>query len=191
MASMDIHKDAEGFQKLNKNDIRAIEKGCASVHHHGIMARVYGLQFQFNNVDNPNGHSFLQRLEFWKTGVQLAQKNWLIGVGNGDVQLAFHKQYALNNSKLEFHNQKRTHNMYLTILIGIGIIGLLLLLFSHVGFLIANFKNGQLIAVLFMIIVLLSYFMEDTLETQTGVTFFALFYGLFSTLPRKGEQVSK
>jgi len=185
MASMDVKKDAEGFAQLSDDDIRAIENGCATVHHNGVMARVYGLQFQLNNVSNPNGHSFLQRIEYWQTGIQIAKKHWLIGVGCGDVQLAFHNQYYLNNSKLEHENRDRSHNMYLTILLSLGILGLTLLLWSHFKYFAMNFKRGQIIAVLFMTIILISYMMEDTLETQTGVTFFALFYGLFSSFPKK------
>lgn len=185
MASMDLHKDAEGFKQLKPKDIKAIEQGCATAYHQGVWARIYGLQFQLNNVDDPNGHSFLQRIEFWKTAVQLSKKHWFLGVGCGDVQLAFHRQYHLNNSRLIFENQKRSHNMYLTTIIGLGIIGFVLLMWSHFKYLISNFKNRRLIAVLFIIIVLLSYLMEDTLETQTGVTFFALFYALFSSFSKK------
>ena len=181
MASMDLTKDAEGFKQLSRDDIEAIEKGYASMYHRGIIARIYGLKFQVNNVKNPNGHSFLQRLEYWRTGLQLAKKNWLFGVGNGDVQLAFHKQYELNNSKLEYENKDRAHNMYLTILLSLGIVGFALMICSHFKFIHENFINNRLLPILFMVILLLSYLIEDTLETQTGATFFALFFGLFST----------
>lgn len=180
MASMNLHKDAQGFSKLSMKDITLIENGCASVYNNGIMARIYGLQYQINNVTNPNGHSFLQRLEFWKTGFQIAKKNWIIGVGSGDVQLAFHHQYYRNKSILDYENRDRAHNMYLTTLLSLGILGFVLLIWSHFWFFLLNFKEGQIIALAFITIMLLSYFAEDTLETQTGVTFFALFYGLFS-----------
>ena len=189
MASKDLKKDAVGFSKLTKKDIESIENGCTTVHYKGMIARIYGLKYQLSNVSDPNGHSFLQRLEYWKTGAEIAKKNWIIGVGTGDAQLVFNHQYYINKSILREENRDRSHNMYLTVLLTIGIVGLVLLLWSHIRFFVLNFKSGQIVAVLFMSIVLLSYFMEDTLETQTGVTFFALFYGLFFNFSKK-EQIS-
>jgi O-antigen ligase len=150
-----------------------------------MIARFYGLQYQLSNVSDPNGHSLLQRLEYWKTGAEIAQKNWVIGVGTGDAQLVFNHQYYRNKSVLNEENRDRSHNMYLTVLLTIGIVGLVILLWSHIRFFVLNFRSGQIVAVMFMTIALLSYFMEDTLETQTGVTFFALFYALFFNFSKK------
>ncbi|NRA11162.1 MAG: O-antigen ligase family protein, partial [Crocinitomicaceae bacterium] len=189
MASKDLRKDAVGFAKLTKKDIKCIENGCTTVHNKGMIARIYGLQYQLSNVTDPNGHSLLQRVEYWRTGTQIAKRNWLIGVGTGDAQLAFNHQYYRDKSVLTKENRDRSHNMYLTLLLTIGIVGLVLLLWSHIRYFALNFKSGQIVAVLFITIALLSYFMEDTLETQTGVTFFALFYGLFFNFVEK-EQIS-
>lgn len=179
MASMDLKKDAEGFQKLTVKDIRAIEQGQASINHRGIWSRINGLRYQLNNVTDPNGHSFLQRIEYWRTGLQIAQQNWLIGTGGGDVQDAFNQSYEENNSLLTEEHRDRAHNMYLTMLLSFGIVGLIVLLFSHFDYLKLQFSNGQLVGLGFITIILISYIVEDTLETQSGVTFFGLFYGLF------------
>ncbi|MBL4863013.1 MAG: O-antigen ligase family protein [Crocinitomicaceae bacterium] len=186
MASLDVTKDAVGVAHLTKDDILAIEHGLASSYNVGIIARLYGLQYQLNNTGDPNGHSLLQRLEYWETGLQIAQKNWILGVGTGDAQIAFDKQYELNNSQLYPENRDRTHNMFLTVLLSLGIIGLSLLVWSHFKYLVDNLKQRNLVAVIFISIILVSYLIEDTLETQAGITFFGLFYGLFST-PFKKE----
>jgi hypothetical protein len=183
MSSLDLKKDAEGFKSLKSEDIRKIENGHASKYTTGLIARVYGLQYQLNNTDNPNGHSFLQRIEYWKTGLIIAKNNLLIGVGTGDVQDIFDSTYDELDSPLNEENRRRSHNMYLTVLLTFGIGGLFVFLWMHSEYLIQNLKKERLIAVSFIVIILLSYCVEDTLETQTGVTFFALFYGLF--LPRK------
>jgi len=47
-------------------------------------------------------------------------------------------------------------------------------------FTIYNIRNHHLIGLFFILIAVVSFIPEDTLETQTGVTFFALFYGLYS-----------
>ncbi len=189
MASKDVRKDAEGFRSMSKKDIRAVEHGHTSIYHKGIWARVNGLRYQLNNATNPNGHSLLQRIEYWKVGVHLSKKNWLIGVGGGDIQDSFDAYYEATDSALTEEHRDRTHNMYLTMLLGFGIPGLFLLLISHVHYLRDQFRNGQLVGLGFIIIMMISYLVEDTLETQSGITYFGLFYGLY-IIPMKKQRKS-
>lgn len=181
MSSMDLHRDAEGFSRLKKEDIENIEKGIASKYHTGLLARYYGIKFQLNNTEDPNEHSLLKRFEYWKTGIQIAHENLWLGVGTGDVQLEFNRKYEENNSVLTEENRVRTHNYYLTILLTFGVGGMFLFFWLHSEFLQINIKRRNLVAISFMCIILLSYFTEDTLETQTGITFFSYFLGLFAS----------
>lgn len=180
LSSKRLHKDAEGLKQLSKKEIRDIEMGHASVYDEGIMARIYGIKHQLNNIKSPNNHSILERLEYWKVGISILKKNWLIGVGTGDIQDAFTQEYQDLNSLLEVENRHRTHNMYLTVFITFGIGGLLIFCWMIINFLSFNIKHKQLIGVLFILISIVSFIPEDSLETQTGVTLFALFYGLYS-----------
>lgn len=179
MASMELRKDAEGFKSLNKRDIKKIENGCASQYCQGMIARLYGLKYQILNESNPNGHSLLQRLEYWQAGSDLLAKNFLIGVGTGDIQVAFDSHYQINDSALNDQNRLRTHNYYITIWLTFGIVGLILFLWIHFE-LFKTVRNEQnLIGLCFLWILLISYLTEDTLETQVGVTFFAFFLAIF------------
>lgn len=179
MSSMDLNKDAAGFAKLTQQDIHNIEKGYASVYTSGFLSRYYGIKYQLNNTMDPNEHSQLKRFEYWKTGIQIARENLLIGVGTGDVQREFNKQYERNRSILTEENRRRTHNNFLTVLITFGIPGLFLFFWFHAEFLIQNIRDRFLPGLAFISIVLLSYLFEDTLETQTGITFVAYFLALF------------
>ncbi len=179
MASMDLRKDAQGFKQLSEKDIQSVEQGITSVYHRGIWSRIHGLRYQLNNATEPNGHSLLQRIEYWRTAVDIIQENWIIGVGGGDVQDTFNKQYDKNASLLSEEHRDRAHNMYLTFFLSFGIIGFLLLILSHLDFMRIQFSSGRLVGLAFITIVLISYLVEDTLETQSGVTFFGLFYGLY------------
>lgn len=180
MASKGLNKDAEGFSKLTSEDIGNIEKGHASIYYSGILARVYGLQYQLNNDLNPNGHSLLERLEYWRHGMLIIKSpSFFAGVGVGDVQSEFNRVYQEHNTQLEEANWHRAHNMFLTTLIGIGIIGLFIFIWLHSEFILQMIRSKNTLALLFMIITLVSYMTEDTLETQTGVTFFSLFFALF------------
>ena len=179
MSSMDLNKDAAGFAELTLQDIHNIEQGYASVYTSGFLSRYYGIKYQLNNTKDPNEHSQLKRFEYWKTGIQIARENLLIGVGTGDVQREFNKQYERNRSILTEENRRRTHNNFLTVLITFGIPGLFLFFWFHAEFLMQNIRDRFLPGLAFISIVLLSYLFEDTLETQTGITFVAYFLALF------------
>jgi len=180
MSSKNLRKDANGVKQLTKKDIRNIEMGHASIVNSGIKARFYGIKHQLNNANTPNNHSILERIRYWKAGVSIIQENWLIGVGTGDIQDAFDKEYEDSNSLLMLENRHRTHNMYLTVFITFGIGSLILFCWMIGHFTIYNIRNHHLIGLFFILIAAVSFIPEDTLETQTGATFFALFYGLYS-----------
>ena len=179
--SKHLTKDASGIQALSASDVQAIEKGIADVADlkTGLIARINGLNYQLMNPSNPNGHSLLQRIEYWKTALQIIRKNWLLGVGVGDVQLAFNQQYKQNNTQLTQEHQLRAHNSFLTSWVSFGVFGFVIFCWMQGYFLYSfNFKKA-IVPLLFGLITLSSYFLEDTLETQMGVTFFAFFYSFF------------
>ena len=139
-----------------------------------------GIKFQLHNSVDPNGHSLLQRIEFWKTGAQIIKKNWVFGVGTGDVQQAFLDQYKKEKTPLLPENQLRGHNTYLTTWISFGIVGFVAFCWMILYFLKNHWKTRSFLPVMFILVACSTFFIEDTLETQIGVTFFAFFYGLFS-----------
>lgn len=187
MTSKGLRKDSVDFQKLTKRDIGNIENGMANFEETqvGLVARIVGIKFQLDHAGDPNGHSLLQRFEFWKTGMHIIEKNWLIGVGTGDVQKAFDEQYILDASQLLPENRLRAHNSYLTSWISFGIIGFILFISMLLTFVRYHWKNRSLLALMFIFVAISTFFIEDTLETQMGVTFFAFFYGLFISLPKE------
>lgn len=187
LSSKDFPKDAEGLSKLSTEDIRSIEKGEASYIKTGIMARVYGVKFQLNNVADPNNHSLLERIEFWKAGFRILSKNYILGVGTGDTNDAFLEAYKNSNTLLILENQKRSHNMYLSVFLTLGIIGFALFMMIQIRFIQLNIRKKDVLALSFIVIILLSFLIEDTLETQTGITFYSLFLGLFSTSINRNE----
>lgn len=179
LSSMRLHKDAEGMAHLTDKDIKNIEHGIPSKHHKGIIARLHSTRFEINNSSNPNGHSLLQRIEYWKAGLNIIKNNWIFGVGTGDIQDEFNRYYEQTNSVLTPKNRNRTHNQFLTVWITFGIVGFAA--FNWLLFVFTQFcwKNEQLLGIMFIAVATSSFLTEDTLETQVGVTFFAFFYALF------------
>ncbi len=188
MASKGLTKDSLGFQGLTTDDIRHIENGVPSVKYlrPGILGRLETIRYQLDNNTNPNGHSLLQRIAYWKAALGIISEHPLAGVGTGDIKLAFADYYERTHSKLEPENRHHSHNMFLTVWVTFGIPGLLSFLLMLFVFLRYNFRHRELVGVLFAAAFICSFFMEDTLETQMGVTAFAFFFGLFSTPKEPG-----
>ena len=183
MTSKNLNKDSVGVSKLSTQDIRNIERGIGSIEESesGLISRIDGIRFQLYHNENPNGHSLLQRLAFWKAGIEIIKQHWLLGVGTGDVQTAFNAEYERNHSKLLPENRLRAHNSYLTSWITFGILGFVLFLIMNISFLVQQINERNLVGIMFILIAMSTFLIEDTLETQMGVSFFAFFYGMFAS----------
>lgn len=185
LASMGQRKDSTGVQALRPEDIRRIEQGITSVaegRQGALQARIDQVLYEFEILrkgGDPSGHSVTMRLEFVRTGLGIAKAHLPFGVGTGDTQLAFNDAYRRNGSPLDARWRLRAHNEYLTLLISFGLPGFLWCLFSWWWPAWRNRACSQPLFTAWAIIYLLSCFSEDTLETQMGATFFALYYALF------------
>ena len=178
MTSKNLRKDSLGFSKLTDKDIRNVEKGITNTNT-GISSKlnkIYIDVFTLSANGDPNGHSFYQRIEHFKTGVHILKNNWWFGVGVGDIQLAFDKQYDLDQSKLNKENRHRAHNQTLTIWLSSGIIGLLLVLFILFYPLFIQPITYPFVVTITTLII--GFLTQDLIESQAGVTLFAVFYGL-------------
>lgn len=180
LTSKNYSKDAEGIHKLEPFDVENIEKGIASINElkQGIFARLYSVRFQLNNNEDPNGHSLLQRFEYWKTAVKIIKKNWLIGVGTGDIQNAFDQQYEKDNSVLISSNRLRSHNMYLTVFVTFGVIGLVIFMGFIFYFFKQNFSSDRFFYFVALAVIVTTFLIEDTIETQLGVSIVSFFVAL-------------
>jgi hypothetical protein len=186
MASLGmLKKDSVSFSKLSQEDLKCIESGVTNYKYKNVgslNARIYETIWEIDvylKGSNPSGHSVTMRFEFWKAGWHILKKHLYTGVGTGDVKKSFERQYNLEHSKLDARWHLRGHNQYLAIAIALGLPGLALFLFSLIYPLLANRMYRNYYYIVFWIIVTVSMLTEDTLETQAGATFYALFNSLF------------
>lgn len=185
MASKGLSKDSAGLSKLTKSDIKNIEKGISNykyTNNSGLILRWRELVWEYTKYkrgENPSGHTLTMRLEFWKTAYYVIHQYPLFGVGTGDIQDSFNKAYVDTNSKLDLIWRLRCHNQYLAVTVAFGFVGLLLFLFYLLYPAISLRKKIHYLYWPFFLIALLSFVTEDTLETQSGVTFFIFFHTLF------------
>jgi hypothetical protein len=185
-------KDEQGTLELTDEEVSDIEAGITScVKLHGIKKRLHQIFFEFENKESgfsSNGHSITQRLNFSYTGILIAKENLLLGVGTGDVPDAFDAKYVELNSRLAPENRKRAHNQFLTLFIAFGIIGFLIWIISFT-YPILKIAKDRYVYGAFLVISLISFLGDDTLETQAGVTLFAFFnsFFLFHSLHKAGR----
>lgn len=185
MTSKGLRKDSLGFTQMTTNDIRNVENGIPSIAYleNGLTARLNKIRWELSYQNSPNGHSLLQRFEYWKAALHIIQNNCWMGVGTGDVNDSFLHEYERENSPLSLENRLRAHQQFLTSWISFGIVGFLLFVLIHIVFIRIQWKNKNLLGFFFAGIILISYLSEDTLETLVGVTFFSLFIALLSIEP--------
>jgi hypothetical protein len=194
LASKGLNKDAAAVNSLTAEEINAVERGEANADYKNISSlkrRVYQIFWEidlYKKTGDANGHSLTQRFEYWKTACLIIKDNMLLGVGTGDVQSAFNEKYVELNSGLHTQWRLRAHNQYLSIAVGMGLIGLLWFLITLFYPMYKLEMQFNYLYMAFFIISMVSFFTEDTLETQAGVTFFAFFNSFFLFLQPCGKK---
>jgi O-antigen ligase len=180
--SKDLPANREGMNQLEASDFREMESGTADVNEKkpGFLGRLNEMRYQIHVANNPNGSTLLQRLEFWKAGLQIIQSNFLIGVGTGDIKSSFQQEYQVEKSVLLPENRLEAHNTYLTFFITFGVGGFLYLIFVIFKFTMLQIKARNKLALIFIGLIAVSFLTEDTLETQMGISIFSYLFALFS-----------
>lgn len=192
LTSKGLRKDAEGVMALTDTDIQNIEQGIANYNnwsHPGFRARLSSTVFEYKRYkryNDPNGGSLSQRIEYTRASLHIIKKHPWFGVGTGDVPTAFAQAYDEIQSPLNQEYRYRAHNQYLAITIAFGLVGLALFLVSLFFPYLSSKKNRHYLYTIFLCIMVLSMFPEDTLETQAGASLFAFFNALLLfTYPRE------
>ena len=184
LTSKDLRKDAQGVMALTDEDVRNIEQGVANYNnwkHPGMHARLSSTVFEYNlyrRFNNPNGGSLSQRLEYTRASFHIIGQHPWFGVGTGDVPQAFAQTYDEIHSPLKEEYRFRAHNQYLAIAVAFGLVGLAFFLFVLFYPWFSSKQHRTYLYMVFLCIMLLSMFPEDTLETQAGATLFAFFVSI-------------
>ncbi|MCW5899565.1 MAG: O-antigen ligase family protein [Flavobacteriales bacterium] len=189
MTSLGLRKDSLGVMALSEADVRAIERGVTNAHAQGSrgmrrrMDAVLLEMGEYAAYGRADGHSLSMRLEYWRAGIAIVKRHWAMGVGTGDTQRAFDEQYARMGTSLAPQWRHRAHNQYLTLAISFGIFGLLWSLYSWwwPARCLGAWRDPRFIA--WAIIFAVGCLTDDTIETQAGATFFALYYALLVFSP--------
>lgn len=197
LTSKNSRKDAEGVKALSNDEVKSIERGIPNVKYQNVSSLKGRLNETLWEIDlyrttgDPNGHSLTQRFEYWKTAISIIKQNFIFGVGTGDVEIAFNQKYIEQNSPLTKEWRLRSHNQYLSIGVAFGSVGIIWFLFTLIYPMVKQKRQFDYLYITFLIIALVSFLNEDTLETQAGVTFYVFFNTIYLFLNREEEIVFK
>ena len=95
-------------------------------------------------------------------------------MGTGDVVDECHRQLEVDDSPLT-GTHKHSHNQYLSFLVAFGLTGTLLILGTFVWAIFKGRHHKVAFFVAYLVILLISFLSEDTLETLAGVVFASYF----------------
>jgi len=124
----------------------------------------------------PNNLSY--RLWNWKAALILIKENWLLGVGNQNINKMLEEVYTQNELPLWF--KLNEHNQYFRTILNAGILGLIayfLIIFNTIR---KAIMNNNFTALSFGFLILLSSLSESILERRYGVLFFGFYIAFFS-----------
>lgn len=124
------------------------------------------------------------RIYIWSESIKLAKKSPLYGYGTEGDRVALIGAYEKDGFKV-FYNE---HNQYLKYLLSYGIFGLLLFIAVFVYQLSIAWKKSNLIYVMLILLLLLSFLTENILSTQKGVIFYTFMSALLFRLSRSEDQ---
>lgn len=193
MSSKGLTKDAEGMKNMSDQDIQNVTLGYTNINqlNPSPFTRIENLKNeiqQYALTKDPNGNSLLERIEHFKTGIEIVKDHWFLGVGTGDVQLTFDTYYSQTHSKLEKDRWHRAHNQLLTFWITFGIPGLLLFAGLWYWMMLKAVKLKSFFILTFVLVAVGSFLSEDTIETQQGVTFISYFLGISGLIFSKDDE---
>ncbi|WP_196895324.1 O-antigen ligase family protein [Aureivirga marina] len=108
--------------------------------------------------------------------------NWLFGVGIGDAQKELNNCYTKFDTNVYTDSTYNTHNNYFHYAVITGIFGLLLFIIALIFQYRLAFSNHNVLFACFLIMVSVSFFVENVLVRNHGVVFYAFFSTLFIKL---------
>jgi len=199
MTSKGLRKDADGFGKLTEADILNIENGMTNyrfINPVSFYNRIYQIVWEFDVYQkggNPSGHSVTQRIEYYKMAFQIIEENFWFGTGTGGYNTAYQKKYDQNKFFQAQKFRQRSHNMFLSYWIDFGVIGLIYICFALFAPVFMERKTTSFLLMVFLLIVLLSFMNEDSLNNHDAISFFAFLYPLYlynSPIPKRLYQKS-
>lgn len=118
------------------------------------------------------------RFGIFECAIDVVKENPVLGVGAGDVKEELYRAYRNNDFKFGYLDSLNPHNEYLSHLLAFGTVGLSLFLIVLFTLLYYAFRRRDIVFILFLSLVMVSFMFESMLERNKGTILFALFSSL-------------
>ena len=122
-------------------------------------------------------YSDSERLQSLKIGWEVAKDNLIFGAGSGDVRSKMFEKY--DNLLPRQNHYKMPHNQYLSVLAGMGLMGLIAFLYAFFFPLSEKRHRHNGWVVCLVVMIALSFLFENTIESARGVAVHMAFLGVF------------
>ncbi|TNF39892.1 MAG: O-antigen ligase family protein [Bacteroidetes bacterium] len=197
MSSLGLRKDSAGMALLTDRDIREIERGTTNhlnVGRPGIYVRAYeeimslSIYYASGRRETSWG-SLTKRIDLWRASLAAFRKHPMLGWGTGGVLKAMDYGMEQTGSTLAGLNMK-PHSQYLFLLLSHGLAGFILAVLLMVYFFSQKKAHRSFMFMLFLILFLVSFLGNNSLESQPGqdlFVFFSMLYAYHYPLPGKGQ----
>jgi O-antigen ligase len=111
----------------------------------------------------------------WNSALKIIKNNLIFGVGTGDIQIELNNEYKrIGNINLA-HFNTNAHNQFLEVFIENGLIGLILLLCIFGICFCISITDKNLLYLIFVVVISVSFLFETMLNRFAGVAFFSIF----------------
>lgn len=137
------------------------------------------------------------RAAYWLISYEILKKDPLLGVGVGDHKRAaqevlLENRYNFNHGIIEFCSKYHFHNQYLMITVQTGIVGLALMLYLFYTLLRLKIQTTEIqrLNIIFLSVILTSFFAEPLWLRQYSLMLFVLFAALMIASQKTHNQTS-
>lgn len=201
MSSLALRKDSAGMALLTDRDISEMERGTTNhfnVGRPGIYVRAYeemmslSIYYASGRRETSWG-SLTKRLDLWRSSLEAFRRHPVLGWGTGGVLKAMDYGMEQTGSTLAGLNM-RPHNQYLHVLLSHGIIGFIATVLLMVYFYRQKQAHRSFMFILFLLLFLVHFIGNNTLESQPGqdlFVFFSMLYAYHYPLLKKAPVLRK
>jgi O-antigen ligase len=132
--------------------------------------------FNTTNLIDPNAqYGYSLRMLSWDASMTVIREHWLVGVGEANKESALLKIYKAKGYVEPLEKGHNSHNQYLDILIGGGIIGFILFIAGLFQLTIKSIRQRNLALSAILFIFSFNALFENLFSRHSGILLFTLF----------------
>ncbi len=129
-----------------------------------------------------NGQQVEPRIVRWEEAVNAIRESPITGHGSGSESIKLKERYWQSGLINSFHQNYNAHNQFLSITLKHGIIGLMLFLIALGYYFKIAIQSKSFLYLTFLIQITFVFMIENVLDANKGIFYFAFFNTLFGFL---------